>query len=307
MTIAIAAGWRRLAFDRSWLAVLDEARERHRITKIWHGGARGGDEIVALWATARRLEVEAFPAPWDLCKEAKIPVKAAGEIRVRDMLDGKRGYVIEDGKLVTTEQVEGTPELLLAMPGYKGTRGTIRAAEARRLEVQRLAVEPWVINRWHYRRKDGSFDLPPGSIDIQRGTALGNPYVVGEPHPHPSRGGSAITGDECLELYRAWLWWRIGEKDRGVLNMFRTIGGPEVIARGGGHPHIVCTCKRPDGSGFCHGDVVVRAWRWLNRRPQPDAPTPHMEAPGDVMPGLGSNGGGRVEHGEAAAEGHSSR
>jgi len=289
MTIAIAAGSRHIHIGHVWWPLLDAAAESYRITEVWHGGANGADEGVAFWAKARGLTVEAFPAPWDLFKQAGLKAKAAGARRIDDMLSGLRGYIIAHSKhdpeavdgIVCTQQLgtrgseydlelaskvyrmkrpDSPASVLLALPGYAGTRRTIRAAQQRGLVVERLSVEPWVINRWHYRRKDGSFDLPPDSMNIQRGTALGNPYEVGAPHPH--RPGETISAEECLQLYRGHLWRLVHARDRGVMAMLH-----RITAR----THLVCTCKRPDGTGLCHGDVVVRAWRFVHGIPQPEA------------------------------------
>jgi hypothetical protein len=306
MTIAIACGWRRLYTGAEWWPLLDEARESYRITEVWHGGCEdGADVVVALWAKARGLRIEAFPAPWELFKQAKIPAKAAGPRRIDDMLAGRRGYTIADvaqidasdqqaplalperagedaprrRSLITTEQLEGRPEVLLALPGYAGTRRTIRAAEAAGLMVARLSFEPWVANKWHYRDRDGSYRFPPDAIDIQRGSPIGNPFRVGDMIDaaiavlgrdavatvlgRAPRSDDQITSDTCLALYRAWLMRQIRERDRGVMRALQRIGPKSVL---------MCTCKRPDGTGLCHGDVVVRCWRWLNGRRQPDAP-----------------------------------
>lgn len=94
---------------------------------------------------------------------------------------------------------------------------------------------PTVVNRHHYRGKR----LPQPWMYIGRGTPLGNPFRYPE---HP----------DALEQYRSWLWWRIRERDDGVLRMLAQIR-PET--------HLVCSCApRP-----CHGDIVVRAWEWWHR------------------------------------------
>ena len=304
MTIAIAAGSRHLHVGHAWWPELDAKAEAYKITELWHGGAKGADEGVAVWARARGLTVEPFPAPWDLFKKAGLNQKAAGARRIDDMLSGRREYVLAHSEhdpeaidgIVTTQQLGsaepitgevagqsyGIPRpnspasVLFALPGYAGTRRTIRAAAERGLITERIQIEPWVINRWHYRRPDGTFELPPSSVDIQRGTALGNPFRVGDPlgtagtvlGPLDKLLGcepnlnEPITGEQCLEFYRAWLWREMHRKDRGVLAMLRRISAKD---------HLVCTCKRPDGTGLCHGDVVVRAWRFVHAKPELDA------------------------------------
>jgi hypothetical protein len=299
MTIAIAAGWRHLHMSPEWWPALDSLRETYRITEIWHGACSlpkepeklaGADAGVEEWALDRGLVVQRFPAPWELYRAARLNAKAAGARRVADMLEGRRGYVMPHSKhdpdydpsspVVTTERVEGQPEVLLALPGYAGTRRTIAAAVERGLLLERVQLEPWVINRWHYRLRDKSFDLPPESLDIQRGTALGNPFIVGDSIStaievlgvptvaavlgRAPRDSDTIQGEHGLELYRRWLFREMVNGDRGVMSQLRAIT-PRT--------HLVCTCKRPDGTGLCHGDVVVRAWRWMVGRKQPDAPS----------------------------------
>lgn len=79
-----------------------------------------------------------------------------------------------------------------------------------------------------------------GVTYIGRGSVLGNPFVMG-------RDGSR---EQVIEAYRQWLWKRIREGNAAVLNALRAIEEGESLG---------CWCK-PLG---CHGDVVVRAARWL--------------------------------------------
>jgi len=93
---------------------------------------------------------------------------------------------------------------------------------------------PTVVNRHHYKGKP----LPKPWMYIGRGTPLGNPFTVRE------------HGDAALELYRRWLWDKIRSNDEDVLCALRRITRSHTL---------VCSCKpRP-----CHGDIVVRAWEWL--------------------------------------------
>jgi len=104
---------------------------------------------------------------------------------------------------------------------------------------------PKVINRHHYLGDDGEPDhnkLPIPYIYIGRGTTLGNPYKVAE------------HGGKALELYRAWLWQKVKQRDAKTLRAFAGINWDT---------HLVCSCApRP-----CHGDVVVSTWLWLQRQP----------------------------------------
>jgi len=141
----------------------------------------------------------------------------------------------------------------LAVAGL-GERGDARAlvteppvghGDAMPSDVPRLAAAPMsdaegerelplVINRHHYKKKP----KPRPWIYIGRGSPLGNPFTVKE------------HGLDALELYRSWLWRKLVERDPGVLAEMRKITAQH---------HLVCSCApRP-----CHGDVVVKAWAWL--------------------------------------------
>lgn len=103
-----------------------------------------------------------------------------------------------------------------------------------------MPAQPTVINRHHYTNRE----FPKPWVYIGRGTPLGNPYRVDE------------HGDAALELYRKWLWEKLRAKDPAVTRALREI----TVSH-----HLVCSCKpRP-----CHGDIVVRAWQWLqDNQPQ---------------------------------------
>mgnify|MGYP000010467407 CR=1 FL=1 len=336
MTIAIAAGWRHLNLGPDWWPALDRFRESYRVTEIWHGACSlredphklaGADAGVETWALERGLAVQRFPAPWVLFKAAGLNAKAAGARRVADMFAGRRGYVVPHSRhdpdydpsspIVTTEEVQGRPEILLALPGYSGTRGTIREAVRLGVPVEEVSIEPWVINRWHYRQPDGSFEFPPDTVSVMRGTRLGNPFWVGQrlgvaidllgaeavakvvpslERAHP------LAGDECLELYRLHLWIKIHhEQDRGVLAAMRQIGPKSKLC---------CACLRPDGTGFCHAQIVVRAWRHLNGRGQPDAPDRSKPRKTEGAPAAAASPSGAREHVGPSSQGappHSSR
>lgn len=93
---------------------------------------------------------------------------------------------------------------------------------------------PEVVNR-HWYHKTG---LPPGARYIGRGTPLGNPFMVIE------------HGMAALPMYRRWLWTKIQGGDPKVMAELRAIT-PDT--------KLVCSCAPKP----CHGDVVVRAWKWL--------------------------------------------
>lgn len=81
------------------------------ITAIIHGGARGADEGAADWAKSEYIPVIAFPADW------KRDGKAAGPIRNRKML------------------TEGKPDIVVALPGGKGTADMVRQSRSAGLPV----------------------------------------------------------------------------------------------------------------------------------------------------------------------------
>jgi hypothetical protein len=78
---------------------------------IIHGGARGADALAAIWAKARHVAVEEYPADW------RTHGHAAGPLRNRRMLE------------------EGRPDVVVAFPGGKGTRDMMRQARAAGVQV----------------------------------------------------------------------------------------------------------------------------------------------------------------------------
>ncbi len=97
---------------------------------------------------------------------------------------------------------------------------------------------PIVVNRHHFRNKQ----IPEPSLYVGRGTPLGNPFTV-QKH-----------GPGALELYRRHLWQKIRGRDVAVLAAMGAITAKHSL---------VCSCKpRP-----CHGDVIVRAWVWMQGEP----------------------------------------
>ena len=108
---------------------------------------------------------------------------------------------------------------------------------------------PEVVNRHHWRGRwpagRALYVGRPGKIargEMMRGAldgpALGNPYRAAE------------HGRATLDLYRKHLWRRIQAEDPAVL---------EALGRIEEGTLLVCSCA----PGPCHGDVIVRAWSWL--------------------------------------------
>lgn len=100
---------------------------------------------------------------------------------------------------------------------------------------------PVVINRHHYQNDRPQRPFPVPWLYIGRGTPLGNPFTV------------AKHGQAAIGLYRRWLWEKIQDEDPEVLRELDRITE---------QTSLVCSCApRP-----CHGDIIVRAWRWRQSR-----------------------------------------
>lgn len=80
--------------------------------------------------------------------------------------------------------------------------------------------------------------VPPGAVNVMRGTPFGNPFVIGRD------GGRA----EVVRRYRIWLWSRL-RSDPDFAGMVRALYGRDL-----------CCCCAP---AACHGDVLARAAAWL--------------------------------------------
>jgi hypothetical protein len=97
--------------DRELLfEALDRLHAAHSFTVLIHGDANGVDRLAGEWGTARGIAVEAHPADW------KKHGRAAGPIRNQKMLEEK-------------------PELVVALPGGRGTADMVRKAKQAGLEV----------------------------------------------------------------------------------------------------------------------------------------------------------------------------
>lgn len=81
------------------------------IDAVIHGGARGADEGAAMWGKSEDLKVICFPANW------KKHGKAAGPIRNRQMIE------------------EGKPDIVIALPGGRGTANMVQQARAAGIQV----------------------------------------------------------------------------------------------------------------------------------------------------------------------------
>jgi hypothetical protein len=84
------------------------------IDRVIHGGARGADDGADDWARSEHVPVVACPADW------KKHGKAAGPIRNRMMLEVHR------------------PDVVVALPGGRGTANMIMLAEGAGVPVVRV-------------------------------------------------------------------------------------------------------------------------------------------------------------------------
>lgn len=85
------------------------------IEAVIHGDARGADQGGADWGRSEHAQVIAFPANW------KKHGKSAGPIRNREMLE------------------RGKPDIVIALPGGRGTANMIAQAEGVGIPVIRAA------------------------------------------------------------------------------------------------------------------------------------------------------------------------
>ena len=108
------------ALDRDCLDFVADKLDitRPRIFRVIHGGAKGADSAAGEWAKSEGAKVTVYPADW------KAHGKAAGPIRNRQMLD------------------DGKPDVVVALPGGRGTADMIQQAEDRGIPVVDVEVRP---------------------------------------------------------------------------------------------------------------------------------------------------------------------
>lgn len=102
-----------LVMARGWITRKDDFGNFLPSVVIIHGDARGADRIADDWAVNNWCDIESYPADWET------DGKAAGPIRNQRMID------------------EGTPDLVVAFPGGRGTADMVRRAERAGIEVIR--------------------------------------------------------------------------------------------------------------------------------------------------------------------------
>lgn len=95
---------------------LDIIHNRHPITKVIHGAAKGADGLAAQWAADRNVPTVAVPAQWDRFG------KSAGMLRNQQMLDLD-------------------PDLIISFPGGRGTHNMRKLAHEAGISVWIPMVE----------------------------------------------------------------------------------------------------------------------------------------------------------------------
>ena len=86
-------------------------------TLIIHGAATGADSLAGAWALTHRINVLRFPPAWT--KHGK----QSGAIRNRQMI------------------IEGKPDLVVAVPGGRGTRDIVDQAKAAGIRVIEVDIQ----------------------------------------------------------------------------------------------------------------------------------------------------------------------
>lgn len=145
--VVVVGGSRALSVDEQWWPLLDRVREHQGFDRVWHGARGGADEGVAAWARARGLLVEEFPAPFELHREAGLPLELAEPRRNDDMLRAWGGYRSRGGSIVPCARAGGFVDLVLALPPDHDTLDLVARAE-RWASTRVLRLWP-PRRRWH--------------------------------------------------------------------------------------------------------------------------------------------------------------
>lgn len=99
-----------------------------------------------------------------------------------------------------------------------------------------------VLNKYHHGGK-----VPPGAVNVMRGTPFGNPFPVTPERPR----------EQAVEEFRQWLWQQI-KADPAFAAQVRALHGRDL-----------CCCCAPK---VCHADILQRAAAWLAGRDTTLAP-----------------------------------
>jgi hypothetical protein len=244
VTIAVVTGGRdRIPTLAELLDIIVRLTKRGATT-LRNGKCRGTDKAVAAFLRARTdLLIEDWPAEdygsWPSC----------GPRRNRAMLDG-------DGLDLFGEKARPPAHFLIALKGGVGTSDCCTAALGERwLPIEWIpdVDEPRIWNSYHGDPPHKRDEPAPPQLVIARPEPLGNPW------PLELREGEtrAEAAGPALLRYKQWLWSRIKPGGRYF--------DPRVAAELGAitaEHYLVCTCW----PRHCHGEVVLEAWRWLNRK-----------------------------------------
>ena len=246
MTIAVVTGGRDRTPTLSEFEALLSVLERRGVTAVREGEARGTDKAIAAYLRARaRVTVEPWAADWDRHG------KAAGAIRNRAMLDG--GPANMPGALLQGEHPRPRADLLIAFRGGRGTADCIAAALERGLPVEWIpdADEPRAWNMHHGQP-------PEPTIYVGRSPRWGGPHPLANPYPvQVGRGQSrSDVAGPALRAYKRWLWSKIDPES--ARRDPRVVAALESITPA---HHLGCTCW----PHHCHAEIVIAAWRWMQR------------------------------------------
>ena len=116
MTRVLVCGGRNYSDRERLFAVLDKFHAEVGIDTIIEGGAKGADQLAAIWSDRPGVELERFEADWE--NQGSF----AGPMRNTRMLN------------------EGMPDLVIAFPGGRGTADMVK--KARRAGVQVVEIAP---------------------------------------------------------------------------------------------------------------------------------------------------------------------
>lgn len=115
MTRVLVCGGRAYTDRDRVFAVLDKYHAAVGIDVIIEGGARGADQLAAIWSGEHGAELERFEADWE--NQGSF----AGPRRNTRMLN------------------EGKPDLVIAFPGGRGTADMVKKARKAGVEVIEIA------------------------------------------------------------------------------------------------------------------------------------------------------------------------
>lgn len=84
------------------------------------------------------------------------------------------------------------------------------------------------------------------------------PSFTASPLGNPYKPGAGRSVEECLALYRRWLWARMREGGVVLAELERIASMAEA-----GDVWLACWCRKPGTNAPCHGDIVRAAVEWL--------------------------------------------